>query len=105
MRGNDIAPSDDFGQAEVFGYSGRAMENSEEQERRRCEAEKEQIRADHERISSDLRVHPTNLPIKQGYSMFGYPDVRLRPQTHRSHAGVGAPFRVATLLAPDSRRW
>jgi peptidoglycan hydrolase CwlO-like protein len=47
MRGNDIAPSDDFGQAEVFGYSGRAMENSEEQELRRCEAEKEQIRAEY----------------------------------------------------------
>ena len=59
----------------------------------------------HEMIFSAMRVHPTNLPIKQGYSVFGYPVMRLRPQTHRCHAGVGAPFRVATLLAPDSRRW
>ena len=50
MRGNDIAPYDDFGQAEVFGYSSRAMENSEEQELRRCEAEKEQIRAEYQQV-------------------------------------------------------
>ena len=51
MRGNDIAPYDDFGQAEVFGYSSsRVMENSEEQELRRCEAEKEQIRAEYQQV-------------------------------------------------------
>jgi hypothetical protein len=47
MMGKGIAPSDDIGQAEVFGYSGRAMENREEQEPRRCEAEKEQLRAEY----------------------------------------------------------
>jgi hypothetical protein len=50
MRGSGIAPSDDFGQAEGFGYSGRATENSEEQELRRCEAEKEQIRAEYQQV-------------------------------------------------------
>lgn len=50
MRGNDIAPYDDLGQAEVFGYSSRAMENSEEQELRRCEAEKEQVRAEYQQV-------------------------------------------------------
>ena len=50
MRGNDIAPSDDFGQAEVFGYSSRAMEKSEEQEVRRCEADKEHIRAEYQQV-------------------------------------------------------
>lgn len=34
----------------VFGYSGRAMENREEQERRRFEAEKEQIRAEYQQV-------------------------------------------------------
>lgn len=47
MMGKGIAPSNDIGQAEVFGYSGRAMENREEQEPRRCEAEKEQLRAEY----------------------------------------------------------
>ncbi len=50
MRGSGIAPSDNFGQAEVFGYSGRAMENRKEQERRRCEAEKEQTRAEYQQV-------------------------------------------------------
>lgn len=34
----------------VFAYSGRAMENREEQERREFEAEKEQIRAEYHRV-------------------------------------------------------
>ena len=50
MRGNDIAPYDDFGQAEAFGYYSKAMENSEEQEVRRCEADKEQIRAEYQQV-------------------------------------------------------
>ena len=50
MRGNDIAPYVDFGQPEVFGYSSRAMENSEEQELPRCEAEKEQIQAEYQQV-------------------------------------------------------
>ena len=50
MRASGIAPSDDFGQAEVSGYSGRAMENREEQEFRRCEAETQQIRAEYQQV-------------------------------------------------------
>jgi hypothetical protein len=34
----------------VFAYPGGAMENREEQERRRFEAEKEQIRAEYEQV-------------------------------------------------------